>query len=127
VYHNHWDLEVIARDTQDRWLRDAERRRRLAAAGIGGRRGPLARLGALLAGVASKTHGAAVRPGSAPPLTPHPEPSTGNVARLDPSPEPARQMPRRAHPLTEPYAAMVVIARAPVNRPVDAPRPTRDC
>ena len=123
MHRSHWDLEVFAKDFQERRRREAEERRlvdqavKRGASSAAGNPIDLAigrLLHAWMARFDTKPAAEAPRPVAAP------EPAVdANVVALPYRPKPAAR--------TQPYADMVVIARGPAAGVAAEPSAVRDC
>ena len=126
MQHSTWDLEVHAREMQQRWLREAARARQIAASRQRGNhmrfpaiRFSVSRFIAAFRGFLSSrrcsTDGSAV-------------PARAGAALLPlPLEEPRLSPDARSAALSQPYAGMVVLARGTSARSAAQPCAASDC
>ena len=122
MFHNHWDLEVFARDMQDRRRREADDARRLVLLKPRSHTGWRYRLAASVVGMAAAVRGLFARPEPAPTYETRPE-RASVAARQEGSRRPAL----RPHPQTDPFAAMAVVARPALLEVAERPCGVADC
>jgi hypothetical protein len=124
MHRSHWDLEVYAKDFQERRQQEAARGRlgaeaAAAQAGIavGGNPVKLAMASILGAWKALRVSGRVAGP-------PHPAGAFDPIAAVEVASRPHR--PARGR-LAQPYADMVVIARGPMAAVTEQPSGVSDC
>jgi hypothetical protein len=127
MFHNHWDLEVISRDMQERRWREAEAARRVEMLGSrsGERRSrrlieDVARALMTLRGLVSlRALDHAARPESRPLVAQAAALATGEPGGRLVGTRPQRQV--------DPFAAMAIIANGSATAPVQQPCNVADC
>lgn len=127
MFHNHWDLEVISRDMQERRWREAEAARLLVEVGSGSSAGWSDRLAASLTRAA-----ATVRSLLAPAMLVwvarrDPTPIETELARLITRQQRERRVSSRPRRQADPFAGMAVIATGAAATPIQQPCHVADC
>jgi hypothetical protein len=121
MIHTTWDLEVIARDLQERRMREAARQQRIAAATRSGHVHE-SWLGKML----TRARGVLSRPEPDSAMQPLPNPAQA-AAVLPTTSRPSKPEERRRPHHAEPYAEMAVIARGQSDRRAKEPCHVADC
>ena len=126
MQHSTWDLEVHAREMQQRWLREADRARQLAVArqrgdhiGVPAIRFSVSRLMAAVRDFLSPRRRS---------LDGSVAPARAGAASLPlPLEEPRLSSDARSAALSQPYAGMAVLARGTSAQSAAQPCAARDC